>query len=341
MRLFSLLSSFLLLFIPVGCERPPQEVVVVYTALDRQFSEPILRAFEQQTGIRVEAVYDAESTKTVGLTNRIREEGRTSRTRCDVFWNNEILNTLRLKNEGLLRPFQPAEAAQFPAAFRDPDQQWYGFATRARVILVNTDLVPADARPTSIYDFADPRWKGQAAIARPLFGMTASHIACLYVKLGAPEAEAYLASLKANDVQVLAGNKTAAEAVGRGAIAFCMTDTDDAIIEIEAGRPVIVVFPDSGPDQMGTLLLPNTLALLKDSPNPSNAEKLADFLLTAAVEEQLARSPSAQIPLHKQANVTSRILAGVTLKQMEVDFTAAAAAFEQAARYIEKEFLAP
>ncbi len=93
--------------------------VIVYSALDRPFSEPILKAFERETGIEVRAVYDTESTKTIGLVNRIRAE--RNRPRCDVFWNNEILNTVRLKQEGLLQPCAPPQADDYPQEFRDPD----------------------------------------------------------------------------------------------------------------------------------------------------------------------------------------------------------------------------
>ena len=92
--------------------------IVVYAALDREFSEPILKAFEQQTGIEVRAVYDTEAAKTVGLVNRIRAE--KNRPRCDVFWNNEIVNTIRLKQEGLLQPCRPPQAVNYPAEFKDP-----------------------------------------------------------------------------------------------------------------------------------------------------------------------------------------------------------------------------
>ena len=57
--------------------------------------------FEKASGIRVLPKYDVESTKTVGLTAAIIAEA--ARPRCDVFWNNEILNTLRLEAEGAAR----------------------------------------------------------------------------------------------------------------------------------------------------------------------------------------------------------------------------------------------
>src|SRR4030042_940438 len=48
--------------------------VVVYVSHDQDYSEPILKDFEQATGIKVEALYDTEATKTVGLVNRLIAE---------------------------------------------------------------------------------------------------------------------------------------------------------------------------------------------------------------------------------------------------------------------------
>jgi iron(III) transport system substrate-binding protein len=312
---------------------------VVYTALDRQFSEPILADFTAQTGIKVGSVYDTESTKTVGLANRIRAE--KGRPRCDVFWNNEILNTLRLKNEGLLQPCRPTQAENYPARDRDPEGYWYGFAARARVIIVNTDLVKPEEMPSSINDFADPKWKGRTGIAKPLFGTTASHFACLFALLGRERAQELLHSFKRNDVQIAAGNRTCAEMVAAGRLAFGLTDTDDAIIEQEAGKPVAIIFPDGGDGQMGTLLLPNTLALIKDCPHPDAGLRLIDYLLSPEVEARLADGPSAQIPLHRKATKASRVCDLSDIRQMEVDFGQAADAFGDAAAFIEREFLAP
>src|SRR5712671_2559727 len=85
-----------------GCSSSKDEVVV-YAALDREFSEPILNDFTGETGISVVAEYDIESTKSVGKTQQIMAEA--NRPRCDVFWNNEVLNTLRLEEKGLLTAY--------------------------------------------------------------------------------------------------------------------------------------------------------------------------------------------------------------------------------------------
>ncbi len=317
--------------------RPAARAVVVYAALDRGFSEPILKAFEQETGIEVRAVYDTESTKTVGLVNRIRAE--QNRPRCDVFWNNEIINTIRLKQEGLLQPCAPPEAANYPEQFKDPDGYWFGFAARARVLIVNTDLVKAGQEPQSIFDLTDPRWKGKVGIAKPLFGTTASHIACLFAALGEQRAAKWLVDLKANDIQIMSGNRGCAQAVGKGQLRCALTDTDDAMLELAAGRPVKIVYLDTGPEQIGTLFIPNTLSVIKGCPNPEGAEKLINYLLSVEVETKLANGPSAQIPLNKKFTGRARVKTPQQIKPMKIDLSEAAKRFEQAAKHIEKHFL--
>src|SRR5947207_1919885 len=88
------------LLFAAGCSFESSDEVVVYSALDREFSEPILERFTRESGVTTLPKYDLESAKTVGLTMAIIAEA--NRPRCDVFWNNEILNTLRLKDKGLL-----------------------------------------------------------------------------------------------------------------------------------------------------------------------------------------------------------------------------------------------
>jgi iron(III) transport system substrate-binding protein len=334
-----LLLPYIAVLLVAGCWSAGQPQVVVYAALDREFSEPVLSDFENTAGIRVLAKYDDESTKTVGLTNVIIQE--TNRPRCDVFWNNEILNTLRLEQNGLLEVYRSPTAEAYPEMYRSPSGTWHGFAGRARVLIVNTDLVKGSERPKSIYDLADPKWKGKSAIARPVAGTTASHAAVLFASLGEQRAKDFFRSLRANDIQVLGGNKQVAQACAAGQIAFGLTDTDDAIIEVERASPVAVVYPDREPDQLGTLFIPNSLAVIKGCPHPEQAKKLVDFLLSPSVEEKLARGPSAQIPLNASVATPLRVETPRTVKAMPVDFGQAAKHWDAAARFIETEFLAP
>ena len=67
--------AFLISLNTAGCT-DNSDIVVVYTTVDQIFSEPILKEFENQTGITVKAVYDTEETKSTGVLNRLIAEKR-------------------------------------------------------------------------------------------------------------------------------------------------------------------------------------------------------------------------------------------------------------------------
>ncbi|MDH4240568.1 MAG: extracellular solute-binding protein [Phycisphaerae bacterium] len=142
-----------------GCKgkRPAQEVVI-YTSLDKVFSQPVLEAFEKETGIDVLPVYDSEATKTTGLVNRLIAE--KNNPRADVFWNSETGRTIVLKQKGVLTKYISPSASDIPAQFKDPDGCWTGFAARCRILIYNTDLLKKDDLPKSIFELTGPKWKG-------------------------------------------------------------------------------------------------------------------------------------------------------------------------------------
>lgn len=319
-----------------GCWDRGGPQVVVYTALDAEFSEPVLRRFAEETGIAAVPKFDTEATKTVGLVQAILAEQQ--RPRCDVFWNNEILNTLRLERQGLLESYRPAGAEAIPAQYRSSQATWYGFAARARVLVVNTQVVPRGDWPDSIHDLTEPRWRGKAAMAKPLAGTTATHAACLFAAWGPERAKAFFRKLKENEVQIVSGNKQVAISVGLGQAAFGLTDTDDVLGEIEAGRPVAMIYPDQGLQGLGTLVIPNTVAIIRGCPHPEYARRFVEYLLRPEVEAILSAGPSAQIPLRPSLRPSERLGLPTEFHAMEVAFEEAAAQWDAAAKFLREEF---
>jgi iron(III) transport system substrate-binding protein len=204
--------------------------------------------------------------------------------------------------------------------------------------LINTKLVADAVRPKGIEDLLDPKWKGQIGIAKPLFGTTATHAACLFVSWGDERAKAFFRRLKSNGVQVLSGNKQVATAVGSGQLAFGLTDTDDAMGEVDAGSPVSIIYPNSQPTDLGTLFLPNTLAILKNAPHPEAAEALANALLSPETESELAKGPSAQIPLLTSTKAPARVKTPQDIQPMAADFDAASRAWDRVTQFLAEEY---
>ena len=334
-------SSAALAALALGCNGGTKRVVL-YCAQDREFAESVLADFTARTKLDVAAKYDTEADKSVSLYEELVRE--KDRPRCDVHWNNEILATIRLRRLGLLEPYASPAAAPYPDWAKAADQSWHAFAARARVLLVNTKQVPENARPKSLLALTEPKWKNKVAMAKPLFGTTATQAACLFQVLGTEAAERFYRGLAVNGVRIVPGNKQAAEAVSHGEVAIGMTDTDDAIGEVEARQPVAIVFPDREKDpkqpRMGTLFIPNTLALVKRAPNAEGGRKIIDFLLSAEIEAKLAANASHQIPLNPQVQATlpAAILTPKDAYPMAVDFEKAADAWEQSQTFLRDLF---
>jgi iron(III) transport system substrate-binding protein len=328
----------LALLLVTGCSRSTPRVML-YCALDKEFAQEVFGEFTTRTGITITPHFDTEANKSVSLALLLEREAR--RPRCDVHWNNEILWTIYLQKKGLLEPYASQAAEPYPERWRAKDHTWHAFAARARVLLVNDDLVKEADRPRSIWDLAHARFKGQVAMAKPQYGTTATHAACLFQALGDAEAKRFFRSLRENDIHLLAGNKPVAVGVGRGQFAVGWTDTDDAIAEVNAGRKVTIIFPDA--DGIGTLFIPNTVAIVRGGPNPEGARKLVDYLLGPEIEKKLAEGPSRQLPLNPNVKVDlPPALAGAaTVKRMEVDFEKAADLWNEVQAFLGKEFILP
>lgn len=290
--------------------------VVVYTSEDKIFSEPVLQAFEKKEGIKVRAIFDTEETKSTGLVNRLIAE--KDNPQADVFWSGDPVRPVLLAIKGLTTPYVSRTASDIPNHFKDSEGHWTGFSARARIILYNTNLVSMDEKPLSIFDLTKPKWRGQVAIANPLFGTTSIHMAALFITLGDEKAKQFLNDLKANGVKIVSSNGEVKRLVARGEVKAGITDTDDANVAVREGNAVKIVYPDAS--GIGTLIMPNMVCLMKNSPNPENGKKLIDYLLRAEVEKSLAWAACAQMPLRYEVRTPAVVLTIDAIKGMNINY---------------------
>jgi iron(III) transport system substrate-binding protein len=236
--------------------------------------------------------YDEEASKSLGLANLLIAE--RDNPRCDVFWNNQTLGTMRLKQQGVLESYKGAGYERIPERFRDPDGCWTGFAARFRVYLLagDSELPDATAVAALISGEADLR---QVAIAQPLFGTTLTHYTVLAAEMGLSELQAWHRSLRKRGIREVRGNSASRDLVAEGVCEVAFTDTDDAFGALDRGRDVRIVPVRTGAG--ATICIPNTVALIRGARHRQAAERLIEFLLSQDVELQLAASSSRQVPL--------------------------------------------
>jgi iron(III) transport system substrate-binding protein len=309
--------------------------VVVYTSVDDVCSRPICEQFEKETGIQVVFVPDTEETKGTGLVNRLLAE--KGRPQADVFWSGDPVRAAILKAKGVTAPYRSPAADGLPPEFSDPDGHWTGFSARARLIIYNTNLVPQDQKPRSVRDLADPTWKSQTCLANPLFGTMSMHAAALFEVMGDDAAKRLFQSLADNDVKILSSNGEVRRRVANGDYAFGLTDTDDARVAMLDGKPVDAVYPDA--DGLGTLVVPNAVALIAGAPHAEAGKKFIDYLLRPETELALANSEAAQMPLRPAVQPPEGVTPISTLTPMRVDYAKLADRLDELAGGFLKEWV--
>ena len=269
---------------------PHRGSLVVYCAHDSIYADKILQDFERETGISVAVRYDTEATKSLGLVELLLQE--KAHPRCDVFWNNELLGTLQLADEGMLLPYQGSGYGRIPTGFKDPDGRWAGFAARLRLWIVNTNRLAATEAAVAQATGGD---LDRMAIAKPLYGTTRTQYTILWKEWGKDKILAWERDRRARHLREVDGNSTVKDLVASGVCDVGWTDTDDFYEGHDDGKPVgmLPVRLENG----GTICIPNTVAIIRGTQHLSNAEKLVDFLLSEKCEMALAAAKSRQIPL--------------------------------------------
>jgi iron(III) transport system substrate-binding protein len=242
----------------------PSQQVIAYCAQDQVYAESIFHDFEKQTGIKVRAVYDSEAVKTVGLANRLLAE--RSHPRCDVFWGNEEMRTRQMAAQDVFRE----------------SNGWAAFGYRSRRVVINTNLVQLASAPHSLLDLTNEQWRGKVALAYPQFGTTGTHFHALRQYWAAERWETWCHALAANKPLIVDGNSVVVKLVGKGEASIGLTDSDDIAEGQNDGLPIM---PLSINEE--TLLIPNTVAIIRNPPHPEPAQKLFDYLQRPAVAERL------------------------------------------------------
>lgn len=291
-----------------GCGRDPRrDSVVIYASADDAIAREAFAACTAATGIEIAGVFDTEATKTTGLENRLRSE--RNRPRADLFWSSEAFAATRLAADGVLARLPESVVASIGTARVLAGGCAAAFSARARVVVWNTGRLQRG--PEFWSDLGADGSPGPIAIADPRFGTTRGHLAALEWSwrearasgADTPTLDAWLGRLRRHGVRMLTGgNAATVEAVVTGECAYGLTDTDDALAAIARGLPVAMCLPRSLPVGRaggGTMLVPNTLALVQGGPRGGDetVTRVASWFASSACESILCRSASRNLPL--------------------------------------------
>ncbi|MES2025524.1 MAG: extracellular solute-binding protein [Pseudomonadota bacterium] len=159
MRLASTLLAAISLIGTVSIAQAQEKVLNLYSARHYQTDELLYSNFTKQTGIKINRIEADDNA----LFERLKNEGKNSP--ADVIVMVDAARIWRAEIEGFFQPVKSAALnARIPANLRGKDDgqgpEWFGFSTRARLIVYNKATVnPADV--ATYESLADPKNKGK------------------------------------------------------------------------------------------------------------------------------------------------------------------------------------
>ncbi len=279
-RLLAATIALLLLF--AACSDGDPAGLTVYSGRSENLVGPIFERFTEETGIQV-AVRYAGSTE---LAATLREEG--SNTPADVFFAQDPASLGAVAESGLFAALAPEILALVDPRFSDPDGRWVGTSGRARVVVYDSTRLSAADLPSSVAGFTSPEWKGRIAIA-PTNGSFLAFVAAMLVMEGEAATSSWLEELAANDPGKYAKNSPIVAAVNGGEIEAGLVNHYYLLrLQAEEGEtPAANHFLASGGP--GSLVMPAGAGVLVTSDQTESAERLIEFLLSAASQEYFAR----------------------------------------------------
>jgi iron(III) transport system substrate-binding protein len=256
-----------------------EKVLNLYSSRHYQTDEALYTEFTRQTGIRINRIEAPEDA----LIERLRSEGAASP--ADVLVTVDAGRLWRAEQLGLLQPVQSKVLeSKVPAHLRHPEGLWFGFSTRARVIVYNK----ASVKPTEIRsyeDLADPKWKGKVCMRSSSNIYNLSLGAALISHAGEQKTEEWAKGVVGNFARAPKGGDTdQIKAVAAGECALTISNTyyyarlakSTKPDERDAAAKTGVVWPNQ--DGRGTHVNISGAGVLKNAPHREEAVKFLEYL---------------------------------------------------------------
>ncbi|MGH8034432.1 MAG: extracellular solute-binding protein, partial [Lysobacterales bacterium] len=304
------------LFGTVGSASAQEQVVNLYSARHYQTDEALYTNFTKATGIKVNRV-DADDA---GILARLKAEGAASP--ADVILLVDAARLWKGDVDGLFKPIKSsALEAAIPARLRAKESAegttWFGFSTRARVVVYDK-LKVKKADVDTYEELADPKNKGLLCTRSGSHPYNLSLFGAVTEHLGEAKAEEWLKGLVANMARAPKGGDTdQIKAVASGECGIALTNTyylarimrssppEDKVVADRVG----VVFPNQ--DSWGTHVNIAGAAVAKNAKNTANAIKFMEYMASPEAQNYFANGNN-EWPAVASVNVSNPALQAMT-----------------------------
>lgn len=305
------LRKILLATSTLALAAPALADVNIYTTRQPELIQPVMDAFTAETGIPVNLAFVSD-----GIVERLKAEGR--RSPADLVMTVDIANLKQIVDADVIQPVESeALRAAIPSELRDPDNQWFGLTTRARIIYASKERV-ADGEVTTYEDLADPKWAGRICTRSGLHDYNLALLSAVIAHAGEDGATEWAAGVKANLARSPEGNDRAqVRAIWAGECdislgnTYYMGEMLEDPEQQEWANSVRIVFPTFA--EGGTHVNVSGVAMTQAAPNKEEALQLMEFLVSSTAQA-----------IYAEANYEYPVLAGAPISELVASWGAVA-----------------
>ena len=265
------------------------EEINLYSGRHYDGDVQLYEGFQKATGIKVNVI----EGKADEMMARIEAEGDASP--ADVFITADAGNLWRAESKGLLQPVDSETLkARVPEHYRDPENMWFGFSRRARVIFIAKGAI--DPGLVQNYeDLARPELKGKVCMRSGSAIYNLSLLGALIAEWGPEKAEAWAAGVVANFAKPpQGGDSDQIKALAAGECAVTLANTYYFVRFLASDKPedkavadnVQAIFPNQS--GAGTHVNISGAAVVKYAPNREGAVKFLEYLASDEAQAYFA-----------------------------------------------------
>lgn len=309
--------------------------VNVYSYRQEFLIKPMLDAFTQKTGIKVNTIYVKD-----GLAERIKQEGEHSP--ADVILTVDISRLEELVDEGLTQAIKSKVVdTNIPANMRG--SEWVALTQRARAVYSSKDRVGKLPESFTYLDLAKPEYKGKICTRSGKHPYNLSLIASIIEHEGAAAAKAWLKGVKANLARKPQGNDRAqVKAIMEGICDYAlgnsyyygkMLTNEKEPEQKKWAASAIINFPDQ--QTYGTHMNVSGVALAKYAPHKQQALQLIDFL-TGDQAQRLYAEDNFEYPVKPGVALSKLVASWGNFKKDDVDITKVASHYQEALKLVDE-----
>ncbi|WOO39557.1 Fe(3+) ABC transporter substrate-binding protein [Rubellicoccus peritrichatus] len=267
------------------------EEITLYTHRHYESDQALFEQFEKETGIDVKVVKASADS----LMERLKAEG--GNTPADVLITADAGRLHKAKEQGLLQPVESEVLIErIPANLRDPDNNWFGFTERARIIAYAKDRVKPEELST--YEaLAEPQWRGRVLARSSSNIYNQSLLASIIAADGEKEAYKWASGVRKNMARPPQGSdrdQMRAVAAGLGDVAIVNTYylglllNSDNPKDKKVGESLGVFFPNQ--KGRGTHINISGAGVVANASNPDGGKRFLEFLASDQAQESFPES---------------------------------------------------